>query len=437
MPGVSEISLHTENLREDIDDFVRAKVHDLAERKQFLPSIESDIQNFLMEGADGMFLWVSLVLQELSKSDTINELRGKLKALPTTLSDVYQKILNTINPKYALTARKALQCIVYAARPMTLNELKVAISVTPQHTSISSLQEDVPMEIKGFLIQIFGPLIKLHDDESVHLVHQSAKDFLTDEGREFLSVSNTPISLQEAHIQLAVACLLYLLFDDFKESDAGRYQSFPEKYTFLDYAAMYWVYHTRLAALKDQRDNLWPLFQELVQSGLKLDLAYQLLLCSQAETYEHTPPLQVAAHLGLAEFVFQLLQHGAEVNEIGGKYRNALHAGLLSSNEAVDRLLLESAAAAVPDRVMMKLLLDAATPHSYSQEQLHSQYGRSSRVTASWSMVQLQVDPIVAAAVGNWQNSREILEQLFSWNNHIEVSNAVLLAAVANEESGK
>jgi hypothetical protein len=160
-----------------------------------------------------MFLWVSLILDDLKNSNTTKPriIREKLRALPPTLPDVYKDILRKIKPENIPAANTILQWVVWAVRPLSLQELAVATAIKPHYTSLSSMQDEMELDMKMVLRSIFGPLIKVDANDTIHLVHQSARDFLrSDYAHEFLA--NWHLSSAESNLQLAIGCLVYLLF---------------------------------------------------------------------------------------------------------------------------------------------------------------------------------------------------------------------------------
>jgi hypothetical protein len=113
-------------LRNDIKSFVTAEVS-----KLFSGNMRDEIRSTLLNGSNGMFLWVSLILEELKNSKTIkpSAIREKLMSLPTSLPNIYNKILGKIGPEDRSTASTILQWIVGAVRPLTTTELTIAIAI--------------------------------------------------------------------------------------------------------------------------------------------------------------------------------------------------------------------------------------------------------------------------------------------------------------------
>lgn len=67
--------------------------------------------------ANGVFLWVVLVTKSLcsgfTNHDTIHDLRGRLRMLPTDLGDLFKHILHRIDPVYAQKSAELLQIALH------------------------------------------------------------------------------------------------------------------------------------------------------------------------------------------------------------------------------------------------------------------------------------------------------------------------------------
>lgn len=93
-----------------------------------------------MQNAQGVFLWVSLVQRELSGLVEIGsspkEVLQRLTALPTELKDFYILNLKRLGEKN-LYQRKAgkriLQLVLFAVSPLTVEQLRHALSIPGQH----------------------------------------------------------------------------------------------------------------------------------------------------------------------------------------------------------------------------------------------------------------------------------------------------------------
>jgi ankyrin repeat protein len=354
IPDVITIPLDNSNLKKDIADFVTTEASKLA---QFPEALQEEIRLALIDGADGMFLWVSLIIDDLQKSTTTRPriIREKLKSLPKTLPGLYNDILLKIRPEDQEYATTILRWVVWAVRPLTLQELTIAIAIRPDDTSMSSLEDEMELDLSKVLRLLFGPMISIRGDE-VHLVHQSAKDFLQSaelpEGSSHdHSAFRSCLRPTESNLQLTVRCLTYLSFDEFEVGpvNARHYWEKPETLLregrFLEYAATHWSEHmTQINQEMQGKHDLRTAFSKFAGSSRKMNLAYQIFVFSRHEDFMAATSLQIAARLGFFVFVKNIMDGGADVNTEGGEYGNALQAAALGGNEAVIRLLVANGA---------------------------------------------------------------------------------------------
>ena len=359
LPNIIELPLVAEDLKNDITAFVESEV---SKQMQFAGGLGKEVRQTLIEGAKGMFLWVSLILDDLTNSTdtTPSAIRNALKALPPDLTGVYINILRKIPEKDQKIAQTMLQWVVWAIRPLTLKELTIAVAILPKHSSMASMHDDMQTDLRKVLQLVLGPMLRIQDDKTVHLVHQSAKDFLSNNVAARASSSSHPISTlrvssAESNLQLALTCLTYLSFE---ESEAGPieyswYDACPEmeirrkNSPFLDYAATHWPEHARHTdSTCAKHQLLCSVFRKLSESPRKLGLAYQVYTFSMRNKFVQTPPLQVAASFGLGALIKDMLDedHGCHINAGGGIYGTALQTAAVKGCEAIIYLLLDRGA---------------------------------------------------------------------------------------------
>ncbi|KAF3933717.1 hypothetical protein ABW19_dt0203989 [Dactylella cylindrospora] len=93
-------------------------------------AVKEEIKLALLQGAEGMFLWVFFQLHDIRNASNEEEIRDVLRNLPRGLHNTYEHILQKIcderNQKEAL---KAFKWISGSRRPLTLSELREAVSI--------------------------------------------------------------------------------------------------------------------------------------------------------------------------------------------------------------------------------------------------------------------------------------------------------------------
>jgi hypothetical protein len=143
--------------------------------------------------------------------------RRILEELPESLDETYERILREIRKSNQGHARRLLQCLVVAVRPLRVEELAEVLAVDFDAEGIQKLnpswrwedQEEAVMSACSSLVMV----VKYKDLRIVQFSHFSVKEYLTSDR---LAESNRDVScyhilLESAHTVLAQACLGVLL----------------------------------------------------------------------------------------------------------------------------------------------------------------------------------------------------------------------------------
>jgi hypothetical protein len=158
----------------DIDIFVGDKFRRspafmrLARRDaQLMPSLKCEI----MDRAQGVFLWVEVVvrllLRGVNNRDSIGQLWTRLRSFPRDLYPLYNAILEQIEPIYLQWASKAFQIIKRTTEldkdPFRRTELKNPGNVTEGEKIDFTINGVLPLTV----VQVFAALSDEHDPESI------------------------------------------------------------------------------------------------------------------------------------------------------------------------------------------------------------------------------------------------------------------------------
>jgi hypothetical protein len=136
-------------------------------------------------------------------------------AIPTSVDDAYTAILNQSTDKEQ--AIKLLQIIFTARRPLSVQEIMIAISIQEDdeaHTNIEVHPEAYSKKQIRNLCRLFDSVI----NGRVHFPPQTAKEFLVAQGAllqetltpEFDGIWRRLISSQHSNFVLAHICMWYL-----------------------------------------------------------------------------------------------------------------------------------------------------------------------------------------------------------------------------------
>lgn len=130
------------------------------------------VKEQLRQKSDGTFLWVSLVIQEMQKCQLLPEMIELLERAPRGLTPFYNRMLLQIQRLERLKRESCmlvLSVVTLGYRPLHLHELRLLAGVPKRRHGFDDLEN---------IIAMCGSFLIIRDDH-VHLVHQSAKDHLS------------------------------------------------------------------------------------------------------------------------------------------------------------------------------------------------------------------------------------------------------------------
>lgn len=258
-------------------------------------------------------------------------------------------------------ARIALSWIVHAFRPLTPNELSVAIAIRETTTSYSEIENEVPHHIARDLKHYFGGILSCKHDK-IRFIHQSVKDYLLVHLR---SPNRSGVALDLTHADLARLCLAYLSLDDFKYNLAwkrvkasSRGCSSPGKFDLLGYAAEYWPRHYQRA---EPGEHFSDVVLDFIGNGGFEETRNETRPHKwEPVTYHPRCPLQIAAKLGLADIVTTVLSQHSD----NGTTQNDKEAAL---DMAVESGQLEIAVQLLNDGITSEKALRLAARHGNNE----------------------------------------------------------------------
>jgi len=171
-----KIKLHLELNRDSVsmavECYVKFKVNQLAQKKKYDEDMRIAVLQHLTANADGTFLWVALVCQELSNANIRRRhTLDTLMLFPPGLDPLYRRMLKQISQSTDAQLCKdilAIASVVY--RPITLEELNVLVE------ALGDLSREEVEEVIGSC----GSFLTVQNG-LVSFVHQSAKDYLLNE----------------------------------------------------------------------------------------------------------------------------------------------------------------------------------------------------------------------------------------------------------------
>jgi hypothetical protein len=137
-------------------------------------SLREQVRDELRHKANGTFLWVALMVQELERPESWDPLAVAQEA-PEGLNQLYDRMLDRIQQltkKNADICRLLLSTTTVAYRPLYLAEMGSLRGLTGRASVLAAA------EAVRKIIAMCGSFLTIRD-EQVYLIHQSAKDYLS------------------------------------------------------------------------------------------------------------------------------------------------------------------------------------------------------------------------------------------------------------------
>ncbi|OQE31901.1 hypothetical protein PENSTE_c001G06158 [Penicillium steckii] len=169
-----------------------------------------EIKQALVGGSHGMFLWVVLQMDALCAMQTDKAIRDALKDLPEGLSETFRRILSTAAKADSSYQRSILELMIAAQRPLSLEEMREALSVIPGDTTWDP--ENIINDIHRVLA-CCGSLIFIDEEQlTISFVHHSVKQYLLE---DFEDSAKKPISAGDGHSRMTEIIVTYLNYTAF------------------------------------------------------------------------------------------------------------------------------------------------------------------------------------------------------------------------------
>ncbi|EAQ91929.1 hypothetical protein CHGG_00164 [Chaetomium globosum CBS 148.51] len=212
----------------DIQIYIRQRLDEISEQLQFDPKLRQSLQELLYSKSGQTFLWVHMVLTALETVPRMstNYLKVFVQQIPSDLEMTYVLLVSRIHETHLEAASKLLKLILGSSRPLHLDEINIAFSIATNHRTAKDVKEDCQTGMHRTLNTILGQLVRISDSQ-VSLVHQSAKEFILQEtGRnQKLPGPIRTIRKEDCALEMATACIGYLLLDDFAEDSFSLVES--------------------------------------------------------------------------------------------------------------------------------------------------------------------------------------------------------------------
>jgi hypothetical protein len=240
-----ELKQNAEQVAGAVDIYIDHKLSCLKSLQE--DGLRKQVRDELRRKANGTFLWVALMMQELEKPESWDPL-AVVEEAPAGLPELYDRMMDQIQrllPRNANICRSLLCTAAIAYRPLYLAEVGSLRRLPGQATVLAeTVRKIVPM---------CGSFLTIRD-EQVYFVHQSAKDYLSDKMRAAAlpSQSEMHYSLFARSLELMSSTLkrdMYNLVELGTSIDEAETPSLDPLAT-ARYSCIYWVDHLNDSKLK-------------------------------------------------------------------------------------------------------------------------------------------------------------------------------------------
>lgn len=238
----TSLEMNSQHVSDAVIRFIDFKVRQLAQTKQYDLRRQSFVGEYLRNKAEGTFLWVALVCQELQRVPS-RKTESVLRSFPAGLTSLYARMMAQISSLSDLEdielCFSILRAIAIAVRPLHLSELALVAGLPGEmHDDLASVEE---------LVSQCGSFLTPRDTV-VSFVHQSAKDFLSQSSsifpsghpREHGAISHRCRELMSRTLKKDICNLRApgIIIGEVEPGRVMRYLSAP-----VQYACCYWVNH--------------------------------------------------------------------------------------------------------------------------------------------------------------------------------------------------
>jgi ankyrin repeat protein len=367
-------------VRGEIDLVVRAKVGELAKRLGLNEMTRQKLEERLLGMEHRTYLWLYLAVESIRKiyAESFRLDEKSIDSLPSSVEDAYEKILAKVTPEQSNKAKTILQIVVGARRPLTTQEMAMALGVAISPRAQTAVNSGInPARLEEKIRRLCG-LFVFFNNSRIYLIHQTAKEFLVGASIDGNSSWKHCFNPSDTEKLMARICTSYLLLDDLEK---GGVHDEHNTQGFLAYSAEQWPDHFRSTTLlKDAeleglviplydvastRFTLWfPLFWKTTphyrghvpemhaihlaafnghDSVMRQLLERERIYIDQQDTMEHNA-LYWASLQGHVQMVQLLLESGANVNIQGRDYGTALQAASASGYEKIVQILVDNSA---------------------------------------------------------------------------------------------
>lgn len=110
---------------------MKVRIRELAKGAALSCDREQRLVQQLLQMEHWTYLWLYLAIDDIRSifEDSLRPFEEEIQVIPQSVDEAYEKILSRVHPGQVDTARKILQIIVAAWRPLTTAEMAMALGI--------------------------------------------------------------------------------------------------------------------------------------------------------------------------------------------------------------------------------------------------------------------------------------------------------------------
>ncbi|KAJ4221452.1 hypothetical protein NW759_006698 [Fusarium solani] len=221
-------------------------------------ALKETVKEKIMKVSDGIFLLARFHMDSVLEMTSPNRMRESIEMLPKGLvayREIYLKTTQRIDnqpEEYCSLAKATLIWLVCAMRPMTVPELREALAIKINASSLDSGDFSTTKSI----VEACKGLVTIGNDEVIQLLHHTAREYLDSNFGWLEEPSIRGLAIAEAaerakamaHRDITLKLLTYVSFDAFGAGpcdDDDQYLERGMSNRFYSYGSCHWVDHLK------------------------------------------------------------------------------------------------------------------------------------------------------------------------------------------------
>ncbi|KAK8031326.1 hypothetical protein PG990_001060 [Apiospora arundinis] len=177
------MSEEQESIKSDMALIVESALNELQDIHQgaVTENILTDVKNKIIKKAEGMHLWVHLVLELLKNASNLQDFQNQLHSIPSTLKEVYKRILDNILSRCSAAdvsrIRRLFAWLIgqRGTYPLAKHMIRLGMTLFPESPRVLSSTRPFPNAT-----DICKPLIEDGPGASLLFVHSTVHEALED-----------------------------------------------------------------------------------------------------------------------------------------------------------------------------------------------------------------------------------------------------------------